>query len=73
MYIKKYYFKKPSMLVNLLITQNVKELCNLVKCLIKATLARNSVMNDYFICISLSVLPYLHVYVVLVNLTNLWV
>ena len=46
MYIKKYYFKKPSMLVNLLSTQNVKELCNLVKCLIKATLARNSVMND---------------------------
>ena len=48
MYIKKYYYQKPSMfkLVNLLSTQNVKELCNLGKFLIKATLARNSVMND---------------------------
>ena len=33
-------------LVNLLSTQNVKELCNLGKVLIKATLARNIIMND---------------------------
>ena len=50
MYIKKYYYQKPSMfkLVNLLSTQNVKELCNLGNFLKKATLARNSVtcMND---------------------------
>ena len=55
MYIKKYYYQKPSMfkLVNLLSTQIVKELCNLGKVLIKATLACNSVMNYLFICISL--------------------
>ena len=48
MYIKKYYCQKPSMfkLVNLLRTQNVKELCNLGKFLTKATLTRNSAMND---------------------------
>ena len=48
MYIKKYYYQKPSMfkLVNLLSTQNVKELCNLGQFLIKATSARNCVMND---------------------------
>ena len=48
MYIKKYYYQKPSMfkLVNLLSTQNVKELCNLGQFFIKATSAHNSVMND---------------------------
>ena len=48
MYIKQYIYQKPSMfkLVNLLSTQNVKELCILGKFLMKATLARNSVMND---------------------------
>ena len=48
MYIKKYYYQKPSTfkLVNLLSTQNVKELCNLGNFLIKSTLARHSVRND---------------------------
>ena len=47
MYIKKYYHQKPSMfkLENLLITQNVKELCSLGIFFVKATFARNSVMN----------------------------
>ena len=40
MYIKQYIYQKPSMfkLVNLLSTQNVKELCNLGNFLTKATL-----------------------------------
>ena len=48
MYTKKHYYKKPSIfkLVDLLSTQNVKELCNLGKYLKKATLAGHSVMND---------------------------
>ena len=48
MYIKMYYYQKPSMfkLVNLLRIQNVKELCNLGKFLTKATLTRNSAMID---------------------------